>query len=293
EHLNDHYRIISTSLKKEFEAADGTRKLMLELKDGRLIESALIPVQSTPLKRRMTGCISSQAGCRFGCRFCASGLGGFKRQLTGEEIIEQVMYLKRSCGNDRLSHLVFMGVGEPFDNYKNVMKAARTINSKDGFNIAARRLTISTCGIVPGINRLAGEGLQIELSVSLHAADERTRSDLMPVNKRYSLRDLMAACRRYVKQTNRQVTFEYVMIPARNMGKRAAADLAKLLKGLNCKVNLIPYNPVKEFVIKRPGRQDIFHFRDQLMASGVKVTVRRSRGGDIGAACGQLRLAKR
>lgn len=283
--LKENFYILSFKLIKEAKSHDGTEKFLFELKDSNLIEAVIIPT-----KRRITGCISTQVGCKFACRFCASGALGFKRNLSVQEIIEEVFYLKNSSKNKKLTHLVFMGIGEPLDNYDNVIKAIRIINSPHTFNIGARRITISTSGIIPAIKKLAEEGLQIELSVSLHAADDKTRSRIMPVNKIYPLKDLISACREYIKRTNRQVTFEYILVKGLNSGLQDARKLCILLKGMNSKVNLIPCNPIKELKVEPPGKPEILSFKDCLSKSGINVTLRRPRGEDIEAACGQLRL---
>jgi 23S rRNA (adenine2503-C2)-methyltransferase len=215
---------------------------------------------------------------------------GFKRNLEVAEIINQVLYLKNNSLDSRLTHIVFMGTGEPMDNYDNVLKAIRIINADYGLNIGIRRITISTSGIIPGIRRLAEEGLQVELSVSLHSPDDKTRSKLMPVNKIYPLKELINACKEYIARTNRQVTFEYVLIKDVNSDKACADKLSKLLSGFNCKVNLIPSNPVKPGQFLPPNKKDIQLFRERLFKSGVHVTLRKERGQDIDAACGQLRL---
>ncbi|MFH1442366.1 MAG: 23S rRNA (adenine(2503)-C(2))-methyltransferase RlmN [Candidatus Omnitrophota bacterium] len=309
-------------VKDKLQSYDGTRKLLFELCDKNLIEGVIIPTRDW-----ITGCVSTQAGCKYNCSFCASGVAGFKRNLTVAEIIDEVLCLKKNSVNNSqddcviarsettkqsqrvtrllrpfrarndtkeaqrgLTHLVFMGTGEPFDNYANVLKAVRIINSAEGFNIGARRITISTSGLIQGIEKLAKEGLQIELSVSLHAADDKTRSLLMPVNKIYPLRDLLNACKKYIRQTNRQVTFEYILIKGLNSDLQSAQKLGKLLKGMNCKVNLIPANPIEQIKIYPPAKPDILSFEDSLLKSGVNVILRRPRGQDIEAACGQLRL---
>ncbi len=264
---------------------DGTRKFLFGLFDGQLIETVFIPT-----KKRATLCISSQAGCKYGCRFCASGIGGFKRNLSTGEIIAQVLWAMKKCGDEgEVTHIVFMGVGEPFDNYDNVMQAVRLLNAPEAFQIAARRITISTCGIVDGIRRMAGEGLQIELSVSLHASNDAQRQELMPVNRKYPLADLMAACRAYAQKTNRQVTFEYILIKDVTCTDLAARELQHLLKGWLCKINLIAYNPVGEFSYQTPSRDEISRFKDTLEKKGLITTWRTPRGKDIAAACGQLR----
>ncbi len=284
--LKENFYIFGSSLVKSLKSQDGTEKLLLELKDKNLIECVSIPTQ-----KRITGCVSTQAGCKFACKFCASAISGFKRNLTTGEIMEEILYLKNNSQAKELTHIVFMGTGEPMDNYDNVLKAVRIINSPQGLNIGARRITISTCGIIPGIKKLADEGLQIELSVSLHAADDKTRSFLVPMNKKYPLKDLLNACAEYIRKTNRQVTFEYVLIKGANSGLPDARKLSTILKGLRlAKVNLIPENTVKELNIEPPNKLEILFFKDYLLKAGVKVTLRKSRGQDIDAACGQLRL---
>jgi 23S rRNA (adenine2503-C2)-methyltransferase len=283
--LKDKFCLSSLKLVSRLKSFDGTEKLLFELKDAKLIEAVAIPTQD-----RLTGCISTQVGCKFNCSFCASGILGFKRNLTAAEMIDEALYSKNNSGG-KLTHLVFMGTGEPLDNYENVIKAIRSINSPEGLHIGARRITISTCGIIPGIKRLANEGLQIELSVSLHAPDEKLRSQIMPVNKKYPLKELILACKEYIEDTNRQVTFEYVLIKGINSDLQNALNLSRILKGLNCKVNLIPANVVEECRIEPPKKLEILLFRDLLLKHGVNVTLRKPRGKDIEAACGQLRLS--
>jgi 23S rRNA (adenine2503-C2)-methyltransferase len=282
--LEENFSLFSLELASSQESSDKTKKFLFRLFDDKHIEAVTIPAE-----KRLTGCISSQAGCKFACAFCASGALGFKRNLTAAEILDQVLFLKNSSGRP-LTHIVFMGTGEPMDNYDNVLKAIRIINSDYAFKIGARRITISTCGIIPGIKKLSSEGLQVELSVSLHAADDKIRDRLMPVNKIYPLKELFAALRQYVSQTDRQVTFEYILAKGINSDLPSAEKLSKIVKGLNCKVNLIPVNPQKEERLQPPSGRDISFFRDALVKSGVAVTLRRPRGQDIEAACGQLRL---
>jgi len=283
--LKEEFFISSLNLIKSQRSLDETEKLLFTLKDKNLIEAVSIPTEN-----RVTGCISTQAGCKFACLFCASGQSGFKRNLTCGEIIEQALYLKNKSTAGALTHIVFMGTGEPLDNYDNVLKAVRIINSPESFQIAARRITISTCGIIPGIKKLSAEGLQIELSVSLHAADDQTRAKIMPVDKRYPLKELITACKEYEKKTNRQVTFEYVLIEGLNSSLQSAANLAKMMKGWDCKVNLIPCNPIKELNLEPPEKKETLLFKNYLVKLGINVTLRKSRGQDIEAACGQLRL---
>lgn len=266
-------------------SVDGTRKLLLRLTDGNLIEAVAIPA-----KKRLTGCLSSQAGCRYACVFCASGKAGFKRDLSAAEMAGEVLLLKHLSRGRDLSHVVFMGTGEPLDNYDRVLETARLINSPGALAIGARRITISTCGIIPGIRRLAQEGMQIELSVSLHAADDATRSRIMPVNRKYPLKELLKGCGDYAESTGRQVTFEYILISGLNSGLQNADRLGTILRGMNCKVNLIPFNAVPGGEWTAPGRAQTREFRERLMKSGVQATLRMPRGQDIDAACGQLRL---
>ena len=283
--LKENFYIVNSELIKKAESSDGTKKLLLELKDGNFIEAVIIPAQG-----RVTGCVSTQVGCKFACSFCASGALGFKRNLSSAEIIEEVLYLKDNSQDKKLTHIVFMGIGEPLDNYDNLIGAIRSINSSATFNIGARRITISTSGLVPAFKKLAKEGLQVELSVSLHAADDKTRSMLMPINKIYPLKDLINACREYINKTNRQITFEYILIKDVNSGLQNALKLSRILKGLTCKMNLIPSNPVRELGIYPPARREVLLFRDCLENSGIRATLRKPRGEDIEAACGQLRL---
>ena len=219
-------------------SSDGTEKYLLGLQDGQSIETVLIPSS-----KRLTQCISSQVGCKFGCLFCASGLGGFVRDLAPSEIAGQVLFSIFKLWR-KPTNVVLMGMGEPFDNYDNVERAIRILNSEEGINIGARKITVSTCGVIPGIRRFEGIGLQVELSISLHSPDDTLRTKLMPVNRKYPLADLIEACRRYAGKTNRQVTFEYLMIRDVNDSQSHAARLASLLKGFLSKVNLITMNEI-------------------------------------------------
>jgi 23S rRNA (adenine2503-C2)-methyltransferase len=277
--LKEHARRVS---------ADGTVKFLFELVDGQVVETVFIPTA-----KRSTLCISSQAGCRSGCKFCASGIGGLERNLDAGEIVGQVLKARRAVFPKLISHIVFMGVGEPFDNYENAVKAARLLNASYGAHIGARHITLSTCGIIPGIERLAEEGLQIELSVSLHAPNDKLRSQIMPINQKYPLPKLMDACRAYARRTNRQVTFEYILLKDVNCSLLIAEELAVLMKGWLAKVNLIPYNPVTEFPFETPSRQEILSFKNALESKGVVCTLRSPRGRDVSAACGQLRHQER
>ena len=286
ERLASRFYILGLGLLKSLKSQDGTQKILLGTKDGNCIEAVVIPAEG-----RVTGCVSSQVGCKYRCGFCASGLLGFKRDLTAGEIIEEVIYLKDNALDNRLTHLVFMGAGEPMDNYVNVLKAIRIINSSAGFNIGARRITLSTSGIIPGIERLSSEGLQLELSVSLHAASDELRSSLMPINKKYPLPKLIQACKEYSLKTNRQVTFEYILIQGINSSLKDAENLVKLLQDFKLsKINLIPSNYIAEFKFKPAEKKDVDSFKEYLVKRKINVTLRKERGKDINAACGQLRL---
>lgn len=261
----------------------GTTKLLLALPDGEMIETVIIPA-----KDRNTVCVSSQAGCAFRCAFCASGLRGVVRSLTAGEIVAQVVRAAQHIGR-RPDNIVFMGIGEPFANYDAVLKAARLMNDSRGLGVGARKITISTCGVVPGIERLAEEGMQFELSVSLHAPTQALREKLMPVATTWELDVLMAACRNYTAKTNRIITFEYTLVAGFNDRPEHARLLVALLRGLKCRVNLIPLNPVKEFAGEPPDPRDSEAFLEYLERHGVSTTLRRSKGRSVNASCGQLR----
>jgi 23S rRNA (adenine2503-C2)-methyltransferase len=264
--------------------AGATRKVLLRLLDGERIEEVLIPA-----RERNTVCVSSQVGCRFNCSFCASGKAGFRRNLAAGEMVAEVVMAARLYGA-RPSHVVFMGIGEPLDNYDEVLKAIRIINDPDGLCIGARRITISTCGVIPGLQRLADEDLQVELSVSLHVADDALRTELMPVNKKYPLSDLMAACAAYVQKTKRIITFEYTLVKGVNDSPAHAEALAKLIRPMQCRVNLIPLSPVSEFPGEAPPEGTAEMFVEKLGQVRINSTVRVSKGSGLNAACGQLRL---
>ncbi len=286
--LKENFNLSRLPIVQKQVSQDGTTKFLFDLEDHEKIETVLIPTAT-----RTTVCVSSQAGCKFGCRFCASGIGGWKRNLTVAEILTEILHVKEEAKQhpNALSHIVFMGTGENLDSYENVMKAIRIINSKEGLNIGARRITISTVGIVPKIKQLATEKIQFELAISLHGYDNESRNALMPVNKKYPFDELMQACREYIKETKRQITFEYILIKDVTCSDKAAKSLRKAFKGMICKMNLIPYNPVSEFEHKTPSREEMFAFRDRLEEFGIHATIRTPRGRDVGAACGQLRHA--
>jgi len=264
-----------------------TLKLLAGLDDGDAVEEVIIPS-----KERRTVCVSCQVGCKFKFAFCASGQAGFRRNLDTGEIVGQVVAAARLIGG-KPSNIVFMGMGEPFDNYDAVIKAARIMNDKDGINIGARHITISTCGVIPGIKRLATEGIQFELSVSLHAANDAARSRLMPVNQRYPLSELMQVCKEYTDATNRIITFEYTLIEGVNDREADAKQLVKLLRPLMCRVNLLTLNSVPEFSGRPPDTDRIYQFRGILHTAGINTTLRESKGSKDNAACGQLRFGSK
>lgn len=303
ERLEHEATIAGPSVRTELTAKDGrTRKLLLELGDGRLIETVLMLYPATEETRaRATVCVSTQAGCAFGCTFCATGQMGFDRHLTAGEIVAQVVYFARELRQrpwiapdgqtiDRVTNLVFMGMGEPLHNYDNALKAVRILNMPEGLNIGARHMTISTVGLVPGILRLAEEPLQVNLAISLHAPNNTMRLQTMPVTRKYPIEAVLDACRRYVATTNRQVTFEYVLLAGVNDQVEHARELATLLSPLRqlCHVNLIPVNATAA-AYRVPSGEAIRAFREELRRGGVSNSVRAERGDDIAAACGQLR----
>lgn len=283
--LSEKYSLKPVTANKVEGSANETRKILVELTDGEHVEEVLLLDGD-----RRTVCVSCQAGCKYKCAFCASGQAGFNRDLVAAEIIGQFL-LAESMFDARINNLVFMGMGEPFDNYDNVMKAARTINDELGINLGARRITISTCGVIPGIKKLADEGLQLELSVSLHAPTDLLRSKLMPVNNKYPLQELIDACKEYTDKTSRIITFEYTLIKNVNDSPALAEKLVKLLRPVHCRVNLIPLSPVAEFDASPSERETGAMFQKVLTASGVNTTLRNSRGSAIKAACGQLRYS--
>ena len=308
--LAEKFDVAALTVTEVKETPDGVRKLLSTCRDGELIESVLIPAED-----RRTLCISSQAGCAYACAFCASGKAGFVRNLTAGEIVGQVLLAakwlretdkQKNAGLAdapvlpkqarppllRPQNIVVMGMGEPLANYDEVLKALRILNAPDGLNIGARHITISTCGLVPGIQRLADEGLQIELSVSLHAPNDALRTRLMPVNKRWPLAELLNACRDYTEKTNRIITFEYTLVRGVNDQPEHARQLANHLRGWKCRVNLIPLSPVAEFDGAAPDERTCEAFLNALEADRIATTLRRSRGRQVDAACGQLRLRR-
>ncbi len=262
---------------------DGTRKFLFALADGNLVESVWMRY-----KHGNSVCISSQVGCRMGCRFCASAIDGWERNLLPSEMLDQVYAITRLTG-ERVSNVVVMGTGEPLDNYDNLLCFIRMLTDENGLHISQRNITVSTCGIVPKIRALAGEGLQITLALSLHAPTDEKRRALMPIAREYSLDELMEVCAYYFEKTGRRITFEYSLAEGVNDAKEDVRELTKLIKPLNCHVNLIPINPVKERDFVQSGKAAIEVFKNKLEKNGINVTIRREMGRDIDGACGQLR----
>ncbi len=268
------------------DSSDGlTRKTLFKLKNGQLIEAVLMRYE-----KRRTLCISSQAGCAMGCVFCATGQLGFKNHLSSGEVVAQVMYYARMLKDEGLTvtNIVVMGMGEPFHNYENTMSAVDRLNDAQGYNFGARRITISTVGLVPMIRRFANEKRQVNLAISLHAANDELRQSMMPVNRKYPIEDVLDACRYYVEQTGRRITFEWALINGVNDTPEQARLLAKRLHGLMCHVNAIPLNPTKGFSGQATTRERSERFKAELEAAGIPCTVRLRRGIDIQAGCGQL-----
>lgn len=262
---------------------DGTQKYLFRLYDGNLIESVLMKY-----KHGNSVCISSQAGCRMGCRFCASTLDGLSRNLTPSEMLDQI-YRIQSVTGERVDNVVVMGSGEPFDNFDAFVKFVSLLNDENGLNISARNLTVSTCGIVPKIRELADMKLQLTLAVSLHSPNDAMRKEIMPIANKYSIAEIIEACRYYIDTTGRRVSFEYSLVRDFNDTPECAQQLISLLKGLNCHVNLIPVNPIKERDFEQTRQKEIQLFKNKLEKAGINVTIRREMGRDIDGACGQLR----
>jgi 23S rRNA (adenine2503-C2)-methyltransferase len=262
---------------------DGTKKILFAFKDGNLIESVVMTY-----KHGNTICVSTQVGCRMGCKFCASTIGGMVRNLSSGEILAQVMAAQFNI-KERISNIVLMGSGEPLDNYDNVLKFIKLVNAAYGLNIGQRHITLSTCGIVPKIRDLADRNLQITLAISLHAAEDESRKKIMPVAYKYSMDEIIEACRYYINKTGRRITFEYALVKGINNHDEEAFKLGQLLKGMLCHVNLIPVNTIKEKTYEKPSLESIMEFQKILNNAGIETTIRREMGADINAACGQLR----
>ena len=283
EKLKENYEIKQFEILKKQVATDGTKKYLFDVLDGNAIETVLMKYH-----HGFSLCVSSQIGCKMGCKFCASTGIPFVRNLSTGEIIEQIMAVERD-ENIRISNIVFMGIGEPLDNYDNVVKAIKIINNPKGLNIGARHISISTSGLVPKIYKLAEENIQCTLSISLHATTDEKRSEMMPVNNAYNIEELLQACKDYIEKTHRRISFEYALAKENNDNLEDAKRLVKLLKGMLCHVNLIPINKIENGKYTKSSNENIMKFRDYLNEHGIVATIRRELGSDIDAACGQLR----
>ena len=281
--LEEEYYIAAPIIQRRQQSRDGTVKYLFRLADGNCIETVVMRYNYGN-----TVCVSTQVGCRMGCRFCASTQAGRVRNLEAGEIAAEIYAAQKDIG-ERISHIVLMGIGEPLDNFDNVMDFLTIISCADGVNIGMRNISLSTCGIVPQIDRLAEKKLQLTLSISLHAPNNEMRSKMMPVNDAYSVEELIAACRRYQKTTGRRISFEYSMVRGVNDSPATAKELAKLIKGMGAHVNLIPINPVDGSPYSATDAENVKRFQNMLIDLGVNATVRRRLGSDISAACGQLR----
>ena len=278
------YPIVALEMVDEqISAIDGTRKYLFRLSDGNVIESVLMRY-----KHGNSVCISSQVGCKMGCRFCASTIGGWTRNLLPSEMLDQI-YRIQSITGERVSNVVVMGTGEPMDNYDNIVRFVHLLSVEGGLNISQRNITVSTCGIVPKIYELAKEKLQITLALSLHAPNDEKRRELMPVAQRYSMDEVLDACRNYFQETGRRITFEYSLVAGVNDSDEDARELSSRIHDINCHVNLIPVNPIKERSYRRSTHLAVENFKIKLEKCGINVTIRREMGSDIDGACGQLR----
>ena len=283
EKLQQNYTMCNFKILKKQESSDGTKKYLFDILDNNAIESVLMEY-----KHGKTICVSSQVGCKMGCKFCASTGVKFARSLEAGEIVEQLLAIERD-ENVHISNLVFMGIGEPLDNFDNVMKAIKLLNNPKGINMGARHISISTSGLVPNIYKLADKNIQCTLSISLHSSNNEKRSSMMPVNNLYNIQELMKACRYYIEKTNKRISFEYALAKDNNDNLQDAQDLVKLLHGMLCHVNLIPINKIDNGKYTKSTNENIIKFRDYLNAHGIVATIRRELGSDIDAACGQLR----
>ena len=284
EYLHDNFFITGLELAKREKSVDGTEKFLFRLADGSFIESALIPE-----KKRNTLCISTQVGCKFKCVFCSSGKAGFKRNLSVSEIVNQFLEVSGLIRPMKITNIVFMGVGEPLDNLDNLIKAIDIFMDNKGLYMGKRKICISTCGIIPGIYKLIDLNLGVSLSLSLHAAENQTRTRIMPVNSRYPLDELVRAIKAFIKRFKFPVMFEYILIKSLNSSREDATKLSKFLKNIDCKLNLIVYNRSDYFSWQPPASEDIAAFCSILKNNGIFYTLRKPRGQDINAACGQLR----
>ena len=284
EKLKNNYSICTYKIIKKLESkTDGTKKYLFDILDGNAIESVLMKYH-----HGYSVCVSTQVGCKMGCKFCASTGIPFIRSLTSGEIVEQILAIERE-ENIKVSNVVFMGIGEPLDNYDNVVNAIRIINNPKGINIGARHISVSTSGLVPMIYKLAEENIQCTLSISLHATTDEKRSSMMPINNKYHISELIQACKDYIAKTNRRISFEYALAKENNDNLEDAKALADLLHGMLCHVNLIPINEIENGKYHQSSNENIIKFRDYLNNRGIVATIRRELGSDINAACGQLR----
>ena len=283
EKLKDYPIAALEMVDEQVSAIDGTRKYLFRLSDGNVIESVLMRY-----KHGNSVCISSQVGCKMGCRFCASTIGGWTRNLLPSEMLDQI-YRIQSITGERVSNVVVMGTGEPMDNYDNIVRFVHLLSDENGLNISQRNITVSTCGIVPKIYELAKEKLQITLALSLHAPNDEKRQELMPIAQRYSMDEVLDACRNYFQETGRRITFEYSLVAGVNDSDEDAKELSSRIHDINCHVNLIPVNPIRERDYVQSNAHVIEAFKEKLERSGLTVTVRREMGRDIDGACGQLR----
>lgn len=281
--LNENYDICNFKIIKKLESKDGTKKYLFGLSDENAIESVLMEYHFGK-----TVCVSSQIGCKMGCKFCASTGIPFERNLTSGEIVEQIIAIEQDT-NSKISNVVFMGIGEPMDNYDNVLNAIKILNNPKGLNIGARHISVSTSGVVPRIYQFADENIQCTLSISLHSANNETRSSMMPVNNAYNIQELMKACKYYIDKTNKRISFEYALAKDNNDNLKDADELISLIKGMLCHVNLIPINKIENGKYTKSSLENIIKFRDYLNEHGIVATIRRELGSDIDAACGQLR----
>lgn len=274
-------------------ARDGTIKTLFSLADNKTIETALMPYPTLKGGTRYTLCVSTQVGCPIGCAFCATGQQGFERNLTPGEIIDQVLFFARRLRDQqataKIDNIVFMGMGEPMLNYNAVWQAIEMLNSPDGFGLGARNMTMSTSGLIPEIKRLSGEKLQVGLAISLHAPTDELRGKLVPINRKYSIKPLIAACKEYFEKTGRRVSFEYILFEGINNSPQDARALAHVVQGLNCHINLIPANPTRDRQYRPPGQEAVLAFQAELKRLHINCTVRARKGVDIAAGCGQLR----
>ena len=281
--LEENYTICNYKILKKQESKDGTIKYLFDVLDGNAIETVLMSYH-----HGYSICVSSQIGCKMGCKFCASTGINFVRDLTSGEIVEQILAVEQDTGF-RISNVVFMGIGEPLNNYDNVINAIKIINNPKGLNIGARHISISTSGLVPRIYKLAEENIQCTLSISLHATNDEKRSSMMPINNAFNIAELMEACKYYIEKTHRRISFEYALAKDNNDNLEDAKELVKLLKGMLCHVNLIPINKIENGQYTKSSNENIMKFRDYLNDHGIVATIRRELGSDIDAACGQLR----